>query len=218
MRRRRSSRGVHGHRPGLRLLVLPVVLMIGFAVVHFFFLQEHASIPETGRETPSSVVEESSETSERQEEVQIQDPVEEEQPEEIEQVAQPMAMNMEQIKAGDFSSLQGAWIATGRQIEINGDILMMDGYSYQLSVGGYNTTDGNPYLQMTSLDGGLAIGMPAIGLFPAGSTISIALEDGGIDSSGEHDPTDKTQDRMLMTQSVLDAASTKEYTLYRVSE
>jgi hypothetical protein len=218
MRRRRSTRGAHEHRPGLRLLVLPVVLLIGFAVVHFFF-QEPSTIPETGQEPPSSVVEDSGQTSETQQTtVETDEVAEEEEPEEIKQVAQPMAMNMEQIKAGDFSSLQGAWVATGRQIEINGDILKMDGYSYQLSVGGYNTTDGNPYLQMTSLDGGLAIGMPAIGLFPAGSAISIALEDGGIDSSGEHDPTDKTQDRMLMTQSVLDAASTKEYTLYRVSE
>ncbi|MDR0298801.1 MAG: DUF6287 domain-containing protein [Streptococcaceae bacterium] len=125
--------------------------------------------------------------------------------------------DLEAIKQGDFSSLEGAWENLrhpDRNFVISGNIVTSaNGAVDQISTGVRTNPDGSIYLGFVSKGGA---GGPAIGIFPAGVHVPVWLADGTIDESGRHDPTDISRDRLFITQTTLPPDMTLEYIFYRV--
>ncbi len=119
-----------------------------------------------------------------------------------------------QLLNGDFSSVQGKW-SNNQQGEqrvayrIEENLFFIKDKRYYLSVGG-KTENGVIYFNTHEQKNAAPLTF-----YPEGTPIPVRLENGLIDTKGEHDPSDRTQARFLLAQTILTAEQIKNNVVYR---
>lgn len=108
------------------------------------------------------------------------------------------------MKNGNFSSLQGNWKSGGERVHtrlsIEGSILFLDGKRYFLSYGGQSETEA---LYLDTHSDNAHKNTAKLMFYPKGTSIPVRLENGEIDTTGQHDSSDITKDRLLFSQTIL---------------
>jgi hypothetical protein len=124
-------------------------------------------------------------------------------------------LSYQEILNGNYTSLQGTWknaAKSPQRLTIDSGMLLFEGERYFLNLGG-KTEWGIPYLD-TRGENNLKYSAK-LTFYPAGTVIPVRLEDGTVEYSGKHDPSDKSKDRLLFAQTILSEKGLKNNVCYR---
>ncbi|WP_285006165.1 hypothetical protein [Lactococcus formosensis] len=131
-------------------------------------------------------------------------------------------INVEQIKRGNFETIQGEWVndesdIDGRTVRILDAKVIKQKREFHLRYGGIDEQTGQVYLWMY-LEGIAPENSSRFEIYPKGSPIPVKLRNGTIDYSGKYDPTFRGEDRILPEGSARTVEELASLVLYRDTE
>lgn len=124
----------------------------------------------------------------------------------------------DELVEGKFDSLAGLWknehleANSAQEVVITGPLLTRDGASDELVFREKNSDIGLIRLGLKEKEEVI------IAIYPRGSAIPVRTAQGEVDYTGESDPTDMEQDRLIVGQGYLNAQQTEQKVFYRQME